>query len=96
VLVPYKPSLLASGLRTAEETFGVAKRAGKAGGSRPKQGDPVEESRGILTRVNADGLRALKILAIERDTSLQGLTVEALNDVLSKYGKRPVVKNPLL
>ena len=72
----------------------MAKRAGKAGSSRPEQ--ETGESRGILTRVNTDGLRALKILAIERDTTLQGLVVEALNDVLVKYGKRPVVRNPLL
>jgi hypothetical protein len=50
----------------------------------------------ILTRVNADGLRALKILAVERDMTLQALGVEALNDMLVKHGKRPVVKNPLL
>jgi hypothetical protein len=28
--------------------------------------------------------------------TLQALGVEALNDVLAKHGKRPVVKNPLL
>jgi hypothetical protein len=71
----------------------MAKRAA----GRTKNGDhAAEETRGILTRVNPEGLRALKILAIERDTTLQGLVVEALNDVLVKYGKRPVVKNPLL
>jgi hypothetical protein len=75
----------------------MAKGAGKAGGPRSKQEDhPMDQSRGILTRVNGDGLRALKVLAIERDTTLQGLAVEALNDVLVKYGKRPVVRNPLL
>jgi hypothetical protein len=36
----------------------------------------------------------LRILAIERDTTLQALAVEALNDLLAKYGKRPNVKNP--
>jgi hypothetical protein len=51
---------------------------------------------GGATRVNADGLRALKILAVERDMTLQALGVEALNDMLVKHGKRPVVKNPLL
>jgi hypothetical protein len=70
-------------------------RRKKAGGSRRGQEAPPV-GRGILTRVNADGLRALKILAIERDMTLQALGVEALNDVLVKHGKRPVVKNPLL
>jgi hypothetical protein len=67
-----------------------------AGGSRRGQEVLPEVGRGILTRVNADGLRALKILAVERDMTLQALGVEALNDMLVKHGKRPVVKNPLL
>jgi hypothetical protein len=44
--------------------------------------------RAFLARVNADGLEAQRILAIERDTKLQALTVEALNDLLAKYRKR--------
>jgi hypothetical protein len=51
--------------------------------------------RGILARVNLDGWRALSLLAIERDTSLQALGVEAFNDILVKYGKRPIVRGPL-
>jgi hypothetical protein len=54
----------------------------------------ITEARNIPTRVNPDALRALKILAIERDTTLQSLAVEALNDLLSKHGKRPTVKTP--
>ena len=44
--------------------------------------------------MNADGLRALKLLAIERDTTLQALSIEALNDMLAKHGKRRAVKMP--
>jgi hypothetical protein len=62
--------------------------------ARRKQEATAAEWRGILTRVNPDGLRALKILAIELDTTLQALVVEALNDVLSKHGKRPGVRTP--
>jgi len=36
------------------------------------------------------------MLAIEQDRTLQSLAVEALNDVLAKYGQRAVVKNPLV
>jgi hypothetical protein len=50
----------------------------------------------ILTRINADGWRALRLLAVERDTTLNALAVEAFNDLLKKYGKRTSVKNPLL
>jgi hypothetical protein len=72
----------------------MVKRVDKDGGSRGKQEAAATEWRGILTRVNPDGLRALKILAIELDTTLQALVVEALNDLLSKHGKRPGVKTP--
>jgi hypothetical protein len=48
--------------------------------------------RGILTRVNREGWRALRLLSIERDTSLQALAIEAFNDLLVKYGKRAIVR----
>jgi hypothetical protein len=48
--------------------------------------------RGILTRVNREGWRTLSLLAIERDTSLQALAIEAFNDLLLKYGKRAIVR----
>jgi hypothetical protein len=48
-----------------------------------------------LIRVNADGLRALRQLALDQDTTLQSLAVEALNDLLKKRGAKPVVANPL-
>ena len=55
-----------------------------------------EPARAILTRVNAEGLRALRMLALEQDTTLQAIAIEAFNDVLKKYGKRAAVRNPLL
>jgi len=50
----------------------------------------------VLVRINADGWRALKILAVENETTLNALAVEAFNDLLKKRGKRAVVENPLL
>jgi hypothetical protein len=38
----------------------------------------------------------LKMLAVEKDTTVNALAVEALNDLLKKHGKRSIVKNPLL
>ena len=55
-----------------------------------------EAVKAILTRVNAEGLKALRMLAVERDTTMQALCIEAFNDVLKKHGKRAVVQNPLL
>jgi hypothetical protein len=34
--------------------------------------------------------------AVENDTTLNALAVEAFNDLLKKYGKRQSVENPLL
>jgi hypothetical protein len=51
--------------------------------------------RGLLIRVNVDGLRALRQLALDRDTTLEALGIEAFNDLLRKHGSRPVVVNPL-
>jgi hypothetical protein len=52
--------------------------------------------KGIMTRLNAEGWRALRILAAERDTTLNALAVEAFNDLLKKYGKKASVENPLV
>lgn len=49
-----------------------------------------------LSRVNADGWRALRLLALKKDTTLNALAVTAFNDLLRKNGKRPSVANPLL
>jgi hypothetical protein len=50
----------------------------------------------VLTRMDADGWRALRLLAVEEDTTLNALAIEAFNDLLKKYGKRASVENPLL
>jgi hypothetical protein len=52
--------------------------------------------RGIVTRVNPEGLKALRILAVEQDRTLQSLAIEALNDLLVKYGQARIIKHPLL
>ena len=52
--------------------------------------------RGVMTRINQKGWRDLKLLALERGTTLNALAVEAFNDVLRKYGKRASVENPLV
>ena len=49
-------------------------------------------ARGILTRINAEGLKALRQLALDRDTTVQALLIEAANDLLRKYKRRPVAQ----
>ena len=51
--------------------------------------------RGLLIRVNGVGYRALRQLALDEDTTLQSLAIEALNDLLKKRGAKPVIANPL-
>jgi hypothetical protein len=46
--------------------------------------------------MNIEGWRALKVLAVEKEATLNALAVEAFNDLLKKHGRRPVVTNPLL
>ncbi|MGH7925993.1 MAG: ribbon-helix-helix domain-containing protein [Candidatus Binatus sp.] len=36
------------------------------------------------------------MLAVENDTTLQAIAIEALNDLLRKYSKPTVIENPRL
>jgi hypothetical protein len=45
--------------------------------------------------MNLDGWRELRILAAERDTTLNALAIEAFNDLLKKRGRQAIVENPL-
>jgi hypothetical protein len=69
-------------------------------GRKPKTIGPRAHDPGafksVLVRINAEGWRALKMLAIENDATLNALAVEAFNDLLKKHGKRQLVDNPLL
>jgi hypothetical protein len=70
-------------------------------GRKPKTTGPTARGnpgafKSVLTRINTDGWRALRMLAVENDTTLNALAVEAFNDLLKKYGKRQSVENPLL
>ena len=69
-------------------------------GRKPKRTGPTargnpEAFKQVLTRMGVDGWRALRMLAVERDTTINALAIEAFNDLL-KYGKRQLVENPLL
>lgn len=46
--------------------------------------------RGILVRVTPSIRRELKLLSIERGSSMQHLMIEAINEVLVKNGRRPI------
>jgi hypothetical protein len=46
--------------------------------------------------MDLNGWRALRLLAVEENTTLNALAIEAFNDLLKKYGKRASVENPLI
>jgi hypothetical protein len=69
-------------------------------GRKPKTRGPTarnnpEAFKQVLTRMGLDGWRALRMLAIEQNTTLNALAIEAFNDLLKKYGKKASVENPL-
>jgi hypothetical protein len=61
----------------------------------PNEWGNPEVSKQILTRMGLDGWRGLRMSAVEKDTTVNALAIEAF-DLLKKYGKRAVVENPLL
>ena len=67
---------------------------------KPKTTGPTARDKGafkiVLVRLNIEGWKALKVLAVEHETTLNALAVEAFNDLLKKHGKRQNVENPLL
>ena len=46
--------------------------------------------KGILVRARPEAWKALKLVALDQEVTLQDLMVEAINDVLTKHGKPPV------
>lgn len=51
--------------------------------------EPSLASKGILVRVSKTARADLKRLAVDLDTSMQGLLVQAINDILVRHGRKP-------
>jgi len=49
-------------------------------------------ARGILKRINPEGLKVLRQLALDREMTVQALMIEAANDLLRKYRRRLVAQ----
>jgi hypothetical protein len=69
-------------------------RKPKAAG--PTSRDNPEAFKQVLTRMGPEGWKALRLLAVERNTTLNALAIEAFNDLLRKHGKRAIIENPLV
>jgi hypothetical protein len=73
-------------------------RAAKKAASAKTAVEPVAGKRktqpdgrkGILVRAQPEAWRELKRVAIDNDMTLQDVMIEAINDVLKKYGKPPI------
>ncbi len=69
-------------------------------GRKPKTTGPTARDPGafksVLVRINIDGWKAIKMLSVENETTMNALAIEAFNDLLKKHGKRQTVENPLL
>jgi hypothetical protein len=48
----------------------------------------------MQTRLSERGWKSLKLLSIELGKPLQGIVIEALNDMLRKHGRAPDVTGP--
>jgi hypothetical protein len=51
------------------------------------------KGRSIAVQMKPEGWRALHDLALDRNTSLQKLAIEALNDLLVKHGRKQKIES---
>ncbi len=64
---------------------------GEIQGSAPARRKSQPDGRkGILVRARPEAWKALKQVALDGETTLQDLMIEAINDVLQKHGKPPI------
>ncbi|TXM58306.1 ribbon-helix-helix domain-containing protein [Methylobacterium sp. WL120] len=94
-----KPSFANLGSRLAAKPVEVATEP-RASATEPARepeaavsGTPARQAdgrKGILVRARPEAWKALKLVALDRERTLQDVMTEAINDVLTKHGKPPV------
>ena len=57
--------------------------------SAPRPDRQPDGRKGILVRARPEAWKGLKLVALDREITLQDLMIEAINDVLEKHGKSP-------
>jgi hypothetical protein len=61
-----------------------------------RRGKPAaKDAKVIFVRLNVEGWRELRKLAVELDNSVQGIMVDAINNYLRENGHPAVAENPL-
>ena len=56
----------------------------------PQSADPVQARKAVIVRMSREAHRALRVLGLDLDRSVQSLMMEGLNHVLRKNGRPPV------
>ncbi len=68
-----------------------ARKTVPPGGARPPTTKPARVGKHqVALYVAPEVRRALKLLAVERDSTIQALMTEALSDLLAKYRRRSI------
>ena len=81
-----KPAEVAAEPRT--NTAEPPREPEAAGSSAPTR--QADGRKGILVRARPEAWKALKMVALDGERTLQDVMTEAINDVLTKHGKPPV------
>lgn len=76
--------------RTAAAMDEAPKKKGKA-----KAGAEEKDVKVIFVRLNVEGWRELRKLALNSDTTVQALMVDAINGLLRENGHPAIAENPL-
>lgn len=82
------------GARLAKKPADVAETSsGQADAIQTEPVAPRERAadgrKGILVRARPEAWKALKLVALDREITLQDVMTEAINDLLTKHGKPP-------
>jgi hypothetical protein len=69
-----------------------ARGRGQGGGNAPagERRRAPDGRRGILVRAKPEAWKALKLIALDKDITLQDAMTQAINDYLRKNGKPPL------
>lgn len=72
------------------DTMEASARAEEAATKPARAKRQPDGRRGILVRARPEAWKALKMIALDGERTLQDVMTEAINDVLTKHGKPPV------
>ena len=56
----------------------------------PQPAEPLPARKAVIVRMSREAHRALRVLGLDLDRSVQSLMMEGLNHVLQKNGRPPV------